>query len=186
MSGIEIIGVVLGAIPLVISGFEHYADGVRTIKVICGASREFKALSRKLGAEEVLYRNTLELLLSDCLDLQKHNELTREPDGVAWEDLEVKAALQGRLQEAYDSFIEHVRSVAEALDEIKGRLQIGPSGKVHPLSYHIAELGRSLIVFRARSTMRSRSSKRTGGFTSHCRSQRTSSLSTALRMTIHI
>ncbi|KAK4629102.1 hypothetical protein CLAFUW4_07777 [Fulvia fulva] len=129
MSGIEIIGVVLGAIPLVISGLEHYADGVRTIKVICGASREFKALSRKLGAEEVLYRNTLELLLSDCLDLQKHNELTREPDGVAWEDLEVKAALQGRLQEAYDSFIEHVRSVAEALDEIKGRLQIGPSGK---------------------------------------------------------
>ena len=32
ISGFEVVGVVLGAIPLVVSGLEHYADGVATIK----------------------------------------------------------------------------------------------------------------------------------------------------------
>jgi hypothetical protein len=32
MSGLEVVGVVLGSIPLIISALEHYADGVRNIK----------------------------------------------------------------------------------------------------------------------------------------------------------
>lgn len=32
MSGVEVVGVVLGAVPLLISGLEHYGDGIRTIK----------------------------------------------------------------------------------------------------------------------------------------------------------
>jgi hypothetical protein len=30
MSGFEVVGVVLGAIPLVISALEHYSEGVRS------------------------------------------------------------------------------------------------------------------------------------------------------------
>lgn len=129
MSGIEIVGVVLGAIPLVVSGLEHYADGVRAIKVICGASKEFKILARKLRAEEIVYRNTLAILLDDCIGIEKQARLTQNPTGKEWYDASVIEALKSRLQESYESFVEHVKSIHSALEDFKERLHIDAGGK---------------------------------------------------------
>lgn len=34
MSGFEIVGVVLGSVPLVVAALEHYADGVRIPSIV--------------------------------------------------------------------------------------------------------------------------------------------------------
>lgn len=129
MSGVEIAGIVLGSIPLVISGLEHYADGIRTIQVLCNASREFKTLARKLKAEEIVYRNTLSVLLNDCIAVEEQATLIQNPAGGGWSNNGVQAALRKRLQCSYDSFMDHVKSIHSSLEDFKGRLYIDNNGK---------------------------------------------------------
>ena len=38
-TGIEVVGILLGSLPLIISALEHYADGVRRITIFCEFSR---------------------------------------------------------------------------------------------------------------------------------------------------
>ena len=40
MTGFEVAGLVLGAIPLLISGLEHYSEGVRCSLVLCDQGAE--------------------------------------------------------------------------------------------------------------------------------------------------
>ncbi|KAF2769568.1 hypothetical protein EJ03DRAFT_351075 [Teratosphaeria nubilosa] len=81
MSGIEVVGLVLGAIPLVISGLQYYGEGIRTIKVIRNYSKEFADIKRRLEVEEMLFRSTIISLLSDCVDDERLNGLLDcEPD----------------------------------------------------------------------------------------------------------
>lgn len=47
----EVAGFILVALPLVISGLNHYADGVTTITKWWGYKRELKSLFRTLHAE---------------------------------------------------------------------------------------------------------------------------------------
>lgn len=129
MSGVEIVGLVLGAIPLVISGLEHYADGVRTIKVICNAHREFRFVARKLKAEEIVYQNTLAILLNDCIAIEKQAVLMQNPTGGVWSEDDVQLALTKRLQSSYESFVEHTRSIHLSLEDFKQRLHIDTNGK---------------------------------------------------------
>jgi hypothetical protein len=78
MSGIEVAGIVLGVIPLVVSGLEHYADGVSTIKVIFNYESEFRSLSRRLRVESNIFQNTVEILLRDCVNDEKLTELLEQ------------------------------------------------------------------------------------------------------------
>lgn len=83
MSGIEILGLVLGGILSVISGkhrltaakplqmrrssshpgLEHYEEGVRTIRLIWWAPTVFHDLERRMQVEGILLRNSIEHLL---------------------------------------------------------------------------------------------------------------------------
>ncbi|TID19423.1 hypothetical protein E6O75_ATG06761 [Venturia nashicola] len=57
MSGVEAAGLILAAIPLVISLGENYAEGFRTIKRWRKYDRELKSLCRRMRSEEELFRN---------------------------------------------------------------------------------------------------------------------------------
>jgi hypothetical protein len=41
-TGIEIVGILLGSLPLIISALEHYAHGVRGITTLCELKRTDK------------------------------------------------------------------------------------------------------------------------------------------------
>lgn len=131
MSGLEIVGIVIGSIPLIVSGLEHYAHGVGTIRKIRDASQGFRILARRLRAEYNVYRNTLTILLSECMSIavEKQDDLINRPTSDEWDDPRVKAALIQRLQGSYDSFVEHVRSIHIALDDLRNKLHIDSSGK---------------------------------------------------------
>jgi hypothetical protein len=66
MSGLEVVGAVLGVIPLVISAPEQYARVAETINRVCRAAQEFRIVARKLEAERVIFRNGLTNLLNEC------------------------------------------------------------------------------------------------------------------------
>lgn len=130
MSGLEIVGIVLSTIPLIIAGLDHYAGGVDVIKVIRHFSQEFRALARKLEAESVVFRNTLTILLHECVEVRVQKALMDDITGKAWSGREVEQALRHTLKDSYTSYIEYVRNIHEALDSFRQRLHIDQSGKV--------------------------------------------------------
>lgn len=132
MSGAEIAGFVLGSIPLVISGLEHYAEGVSTIKIMFNAPSEFKNMSRRLTVEHRILINTVELLLHDCIDDEQllANLMADSSDPDVWSDAIVEKALRNKLQSSFSVYLETMSSLQTTLADFKSRLKLTDDGKV--------------------------------------------------------
>ena len=132
MSGAEIAGFVLAAIPLVISGLEHYAEGVSTIKIMFNAPAEFKSMSRRLIVEHRILRNTVELLLHDCIDDEQllANLMADSSDPDVWSDPTVEKALRKKLQSSFSVYLDTMSSLETTLADFKSRLKLTVDGKV--------------------------------------------------------
>ncbi|PPJ54646.1 hypothetical protein CBER1_07654 [Cercospora berteroae] len=129
MSGIEIAGLVLATIPLAISGLEHYADGVGTIRKLGHIREHFHYLRTDLEVEQVIFMNTLETLLSDTLGPQICNHLLTQLGGSSWYDSDVDRRLREGLQRSYDVFFKSVQRIEEALRDLMEALQLDGNGK---------------------------------------------------------
>jgi len=192
MSGIEIVGLVLGAIPLVISGkstrglvavnleafttfahgakananstgLEHYGEGVKTIKSMFNYPQEFATLSRRLRIENGIFKNAIELLLHDAVDDTTALLLLEQPAGKRWHDPNVKNGLQEKMQSSYIVFMETIESMNRTITEFQQRLRLGPDGKVRESSHMPVEEDLLTDDYRVHFTIVARSRKRTTG-----------------------
>jgi hypothetical protein len=116
MSGIEVVGLLLGAIPLVISAMEHYKDGIDVITDIRNYRSTLKSLKTKLSIQEELYRGTLQrLLLSELSPVEVH-ALFPEPgangSGALWGTKDIEEKLRRKLGAKYDIFMDVVVDVS--------------------------------------------------------------------------
>jgi hypothetical protein len=140
MSGFEVVGVVLGAIPLVISALEHYAEGTRTIGRLLEYKWELKKLIITLQAEEVVFQNTCEALLDgiDGLGSGEMEKLLKNPGGNLWKTGKLGERLKTRLSRSYAVIFELVSDMEDALETFKARLGLDSEGKVSScLSYSL-------------------------------------------------
>jgi hypothetical protein len=135
MSGVEIVGFILGGIPLVISGLEHYAEGVSTVKIMFNAPSEFKSLSRRLRVEQKIFKNSVELLLHDCIDDDQllADLMSDIADSRLWSDPEVDKALRTKLQSSYSVYLDTITSLEATLTAFRDRLKLNDNGKVREL-----------------------------------------------------
>lgn len=130
MSGIEAAGIVLGAIPLLISGLQHYGRGASTIKDIFGARAECRSLARKLAVEKDILQNTVELLLGDSVDDALLEDLWTNIGGSSWSAPTIDAALRKRLARSRQRFLETLDAMNRTLQSLGARLQLGDDPKV--------------------------------------------------------
>jgi hypothetical protein len=132
MSGLEVVGVVLGVIPLVISTLEQYAKVAETVNRVRRAAQEFRIVARKLQAERVIFRNALTNLLNECTAIGPRTLelLLISVSHDAWKEPDVEAALTKRLGESMKSYHEHVLSISTALHAFKQRLHLRDDGQV--------------------------------------------------------
>jgi hypothetical protein len=132
MSGLEVVGVVLGVIPLVVSALEQYAKVAETIKRVRRAAQEFRIVARKLEAERVIFRNALTNLLNECTAIGPSTleSLLVNVSHDAWKQPDVELALAKRLGESMKSYHEHVLSISTALHDFKQRLHLRDDGQV--------------------------------------------------------
>lgn len=130
MSGVEAAGFVLGAIPLVISALEHYAEGVSTIHKWWRYKRELASLKRILDAEYVRYLNTCEELLSGIIPDTTLAALLDFPGGPAWQDPEIERKLRSRLRTSFGSYLNTLNDMNEVIEILKSKLELDPNGKV--------------------------------------------------------
>ncbi|KAH8723785.1 hypothetical protein GQ44DRAFT_773661 [Phaeosphaeriaceae sp. PMI808] len=98
MSGLEVAGVVLGAIPLIISALEHYGDGIRVMKNMKNYAIIFDDFITQLDASIGIYMNTCYELLGPLnLPDNQMTALLNEGKTEAWSDADLQAALKARL-----------------------------------------------------------------------------------------
>jgi hypothetical protein len=127
MSGFEIVGVVLGVLPLVIAALEHYEDSVRVIHRYYYYKKEIRRLVLIIRTEQVELKNTCEQLLTDIVPVQQIEELLKDPRSTSWESPEVTRRLKARLRDSYEVYMERLKQMNAALEELRSRLDLNDS-----------------------------------------------------------
>jgi hypothetical protein len=130
MSGLEALGVVLGVLPLVISALGSYAEGVQTIRRMLRCKWELDTLITTLETEEVLFRNTCEVLLEGIGGPVEMEELLKNPGGHLWKKGELGERLETRLSTSYAVFFKRIVDMKDALESFKMRIGLDQDGKV--------------------------------------------------------
>ena len=98
MSGFEVAGLVLGAIPLVISALEHYEEGVGVMKNMMQYECVFSDISISFAASVAIFSNSCFQLLNPLnLPDQRLSELLIDRKPNAWSDEQLHQELKQRL-----------------------------------------------------------------------------------------
>ncbi|KAM0553957.1 hypothetical protein ACHAPJ_007029 [Fusarium lateritium] len=121
MSGFEVVGIVLGSIPLLISAIEAYSKFMRDWGE---APRELRSLNRRLTTEEARLRNVCYLLINDVVPQQDIEPMLSNPFGPLWQIEETNDKIRRRLWDVYKPFEDTVIDIKEAFESITQRLRV--------------------------------------------------------------
>lgn len=107
MSGFEIVGVVLGGIPLIISALEHYAQGISIIMRYKHHARVLRSYQTKLKIQQALLHGTVKRLLSlSGFSVAESNThlLSSELEEIStlWGNKDIEKKLRGKLGSTLD------------------------------------------------------------------------------------
>ncbi|TRX93665.1 hypothetical protein FHL15_005341 [Xylaria flabelliformis] len=89
ISGFEVVGIILGAIPLLVSALEHYGRGIKTIQIVWRWAKVMRSLATALNTEQTILRNTCETWLGG-INPKDMKPLLAEPFGPPWQDPYIK------------------------------------------------------------------------------------------------
>lgn len=137
-NGLELAGLILAAIPLIIKGLDHYADGVRTIKKWWRYRRELESLARSLIVEKTLFCGSCEKLLNElAIDDDLFFELVENPGGPSWRGEQLDLKLRQHLGSKYSLYQAFIEDIASAVKELIKKLEIDDQGKVCSLKFFV-------------------------------------------------
>ena len=123
LTGVEIAGLVLAAFPLVLDGISHWLDAVHKVQRWRRIHRQLKNYEIRLQSQRVTYQNTLELLLDGIVQTDEDiAAMLAEPRGEVWKKGKYYHLLHRRLDRAYDTFFETLKSMFTTLGEIEKKL----------------------------------------------------------------
>lgn len=125
MSGFEIAGVVLAAVPLIVLDLHTaYEKGARGFLRWRRCEREVKYLIRNLETQQIILRNVCETLIIDVADLTEIDDMINNPLGPLWSEPRIQAGVQQKLWHNPALFKEIVKDVNKAVEELKEMLNI--------------------------------------------------------------
>lgn len=124
MSGFEVAGLVLGAIPLIISAIEHYESSLDRAKVFFKWQDVLEKARRDLWIQYSSYEMTLRLLLTDLASEAELEELLNEPKSNLWDDPELINGLREKLGETYQVYVYTVSQMEGCVKTLARHLDI--------------------------------------------------------------
>jgi hypothetical protein len=134
MSGIEIVGLVLGALPLLVSGIAQLSATLSTVDRIIRPQRELNSLRIRINTELQLFRNTTQQLLLKITNDTDVKNLLEYPSSTLWKEDEFERKLKDMLAESYSVWQQAMKDVLEAIKDIRTRLNL-PEEKVCPQTW---------------------------------------------------
>jgi hypothetical protein len=130
MSGLEVLGIVLGGLPLVLSAlknYKHFREGVTRWRRY---SSEMASVIRQLQSQECILTDLCEKLLEDLGLGSRIDAMIKDPFGPLWQDDRVMDKLRQLLYRDYTVFEATIGEMSTAIDEIKKKIGLGPDGQV--------------------------------------------------------
>jgi len=122
MSGVEVAGLILGAIPLIIEGFNQSQKAFAAFDIYRHYPRELTKLDAKIGAQKTVFRNNCINLLSVVTnDRPKVHAMLSESSHAGWHDDDIHSTLAGRINALDESFTSCQRTmdqICQALRDI--------------------------------------------------------------------
>ncbi|RYO94236.1 hypothetical protein DL762_000483 [Monosporascus cannonballus] len=129
VTGVETAGLVLGAIPLVLSGLEFYAKGIAVTKRCFKYREQFQNLIRELRTENMICTNSINLLLVGVVTQKDMADFLADPCGDRWKEAKFDQRLKQRLGPSYDSYMATIDELSRTTEIFRQRLKLGSSGK---------------------------------------------------------
>lgn len=120
MSGVEAAGLVVDAVPIIISVLERVQRlGPKSSE----GRRDYQRLRLELDFNLLLFRRTLEVLLKDTLESSELDDLLSNPTSSQWQSPTVEDALRTGLGPAYPAFLDLTVKNFETVSSIEKSLQ---------------------------------------------------------------
>jgi hypothetical protein len=130
MSGIEIAGLVLAAIPLLISAIEHYNDGLDPLKAFIQWKGKLAQVLRDLWHQHTFYYMTLRLLLEGITTDEELDQMMTDPRCDLWKSGKICANLRTKLGIAYLPYLSTIEDVEAILMTISKHVNLEKSSRV--------------------------------------------------------
>jgi hypothetical protein len=125
MSGIEIIGLILGGLPLVITAAEDYKRGFEPFLKWHRYKRQFRDFTNSVALEKQMFDGLLRRLLEySDIPLDEKQLLLTGSDPEAWRRVETVKALKIRLGESYISCMYILKTMEEDLLELQKMMSL--------------------------------------------------------------
>jgi hypothetical protein len=123
MSGVEVVGLLLGAFPLCVSAMEHYEATRRVAGTFMKIRRAHRRDLGKIKDCQLLFKLNLKVLLLPLLqdvviDKVEYELLLLHPGGPAWKNKHVELALKERLCECHDRYFEILQEMKDTMTEL--------------------------------------------------------------------
>ena len=104
MLEIEAAGLVLAVFPIVVSGLQHFTEGLETIKNWRRYHRELSKYARTLETQRIVYLNTIERLFEGIIESNDEFERLMSDPGLAISsNPKYEKRLTSRLGRSYDN-----------------------------------------------------------------------------------
>ena len=131
MSGFEIVGVILGAFPLILSAIDGYGKGLEHLDTVWRYDKKLKVFERQIQREQQSYRNNLEQLLEPLIDVKDMKTLLDNPRDLAWGEPALEEEVRRRLSGCYEIYISTMKDYNEVLHDLEKSLD---KNRVHGAS----------------------------------------------------
>ena len=151
MSGIEIVGLVLGALPIIINGIERYSDGFSAARRLLRPGRELRNMHRATRTELQIFRNTAALLLHRIATENQAHTLIQEPASTLWKTPSFEIQMKSLLGSSYLTWCEVMTDISNAIKEISVELGLPLNEVCLEMKFVIASLQvlRSSVALQA-------------------------------------
>ena len=111
MSGFEVLGLILGLVPVVTGSIEHCRSR--------NDMRDLRQLERSFKTQRNIFENTIEELLSPLLSDVQLARLLEDPNNTLWQDANLSTKLEEHLGGDYESFKEIMEDVKMMIVELQ-------------------------------------------------------------------
>lgn len=136
LTGVETAGIVLAAFPVIVQLIEGYKEGCKPLDSWLRFRKTFLSLVQDIRLQETKLESNVRRLLLPLVESDGELQMPlAEPGGPAWFDYELEEALQRRLLNSYESYIDTVGRIQDTLNEFQRQLGISDGVKDEVLNH---------------------------------------------------
>lgn len=124
MSGLEVAGVVLGAIPIIICAIENYESTLDRVQVFLKWQDHLEKAIRELWIQHSSFEMTLRNLLKEVASPAEAHEMMQDFDHPLWGSVALSRAFEERLGSAFGVYIHTIREMESCMLKLASHLDI--------------------------------------------------------------